>query len=223
MKKLRFTLIELLVVIAIIGILASLLLPALSKARIRAKESVCTNNLKMTGIAIMNFADNQENELPQNSEPGAGGFTQGNGSIWTGAASWYGLGRLYEDSYISTGEIYYCPTEDSSELNADATRGFNMQNGWIDMSYYYRRGYNYPTKGNNAGPPSATDDGGLSIVADHFTPPWSGPYNHKNFRYNVLYLDGSVSFRTNTVSQNSLPNHYQWTNVEINGWPIFDR
>lgn len=176
----------------------------------------------MTGIAIMNFSDNEDNELPQNAE--INGHFTGNGSIWAGGFGWYGLGRLYDEEYISTGEIYYCPLEDTEDVNIDATRGFNKQNGWIDMSYYYRRTYTVATDGEaNAKPPSATDDGGLSIVADHFTPPWSGPYNHKNFRYNVLYLDGAVSYRTNTVSQSTIPNHYQWTNVEIYGWPIFDR
>ena len=82
MKKQGFTLIELLVVVAIIGILASLLLPSLMKARTKAKDAICINNLKMLGIAIINFSDNEKNELPQNSS--VNGLSQGNGSIWTG-------------------------------------------------------------------------------------------------------------------------------------------
>lgn len=64
MKK-QFTLVELLVVIAIIAILASMLLPALGKARQKAKAIACINNLKQTGAAFMFYADDYNGFIPK--------------------------------------------------------------------------------------------------------------------------------------------------------------
>jgi len=59
-----FTLIELLVVIAIIGILASLLLPALASSKEKAKGITCINNLKQLGVAVRMYADENDGKLP---------------------------------------------------------------------------------------------------------------------------------------------------------------
>lgn len=67
--KRAFTLIELLVVIAIIAILASLLLPVLSRAKDKAKAVVCVGNLKQWGLATQIFVADNNDYLPKDGSP----------------------------------------------------------------------------------------------------------------------------------------------------------
>ena len=159
MRKQRnrgFTLIELLVVIAIIAILASLLLPVLVVAKLKAQTSQCTSNFKQLQLACVIYNTDFSDYLPPNSDAGPGNHGQDiDDPSWVagdmtlvatspaeldGCTSMeYLVGATYEPfgsigPYTKNGRLYRCPADKSTvSYNGgtyDRARSISM-NGWV--------------------------------------------------------------------------------------------
>jgi len=86
-----YTLTEVLVAIAVVGILASILIPTLAKARMRARQTVCMSNLKQLGVAFISYGHDHGETVPYSKKAGNSG--------WVGLMKSYGV----------TDKVLHCP------------------------------------------------------------------------------------------------------------------
>jgi prepilin-type N-terminal cleavage/methylation domain-containing protein len=214
----KFTLIELLVVIAIIGILTSMLLPALSNASARVKGTVCLSNTKQIAVAMISYTTEVNGELLEDkgddwpeqvdpilgekwtaaiaANPGEGNFRDNSSSIWWGCPSM----KVTENSNYSTRTLYATPYHGN---NGDAWNTTmlglpigimsNPHKNALVLDAYNRHGFGHE-QGASAYSP---------VIASHFarnsgfgwaTEGYASPKHFGNHTTAMSYLDGHGAF-----------------------------
>lgn len=207
-QKKHFTLIELLVVIAIIAILAAMMLPALGKARDKAKAINCTSNQKQLGNVFMFYSNDNDGKIAILYYDG----NANNTTLWydyVSGSNTYSGGKVPagSPSYIkSTSNILQCPAINVEQNLSSQTYGAmksvsstinGFPKGWCsanNLIYFVPASMRYPTKWLMAADSIKQLSDGRYVQSPYvaYNPGSLEAYlflNH-NKRSNVLFADG---------------------------------
>jgi len=175
-----FTLIELLVVVAIIGLLISILLPSLSRAKDQAKKTACLANLRTIGQGMVMYADAHRDRLPNSNKPSTANDP---------AAATVVLVALAR-TYVRSPGVFHCPSDRDPVPKAIVTADYLVPDS-ARVSYDFYSVWWMPEYGPKLGKitaaPLAWDlDGGAKR---------SPLQNHGGKGGNVVYGDGHADWQ----------------------------
>ncbi len=187
-----FTLVELLVVIAIIGILAALLLPAIQKTMVKAKQSWCANNLKQIGIGFHSFAHDHGSLFPQQVSTQNGGVRE----LSLGATTTVGEIWLRPEVFrtlsneLGNVSVAFCPATRLSATNFAALKPA-LVTYFLNLRSRYDQPESVLVGDNNLDPKLSARTNGGALLELRWTP------ERHDSRGNVLFADGHVEGRHN--------------------------